>query len=147
MDDAQSSAPVEDEQLIDPRVLTKEQLIDELLSFQQHYQVLQSEKLALETAALQMADAIERLELANSLNQAKLHSVMSFLIDPEQMTATFECSYAEFAIKFGRDHSILSKEMRPIFTVVAAALGHRILRMLTGEMPTHVEQSESPPGD
>lgn len=148
MEDAQQAStqqPVE-KPLIDPRLLTKEQVIDELLNYQQHYLVLESEKLQLEIMITQLAEAVERLKLANSLNQAKLHSVMSFLIDPAQMAETFEHSYAEFAVKLGKDPSLLTKEMGPIFMVVAAALGHKILRMITGEMPTHVEQPESLPG-
>ena len=46
------------------------------------------------------------------------------------MVETFTHSYAEFAVKFGKDPSLLAKEMGPIFMVVAAALGHRLLPLV-----------------
>lgn len=119
-------------QEIDPRDLTKDELIQALLEMQSFAQQLEAGQQDYQSALSHQSVAIAQLQAALDHSTGRLNNLAAVLVDIDALTERLVRSYADFTLTAGKDHSSMLIQIRPLLRLIASVVGHHLLKIVVG---------------
>lgn len=119
-------------QEIDPRDLSKEELIQALLEMQAFAQQFEDTQQDFQMALARQSSMIAQLQAALDHNTGRLNNLAAVLVDIDALTERLVRSYADFSLTAGKDHGAMLVQIRPLLALTASVVGHHLLKIVVG---------------